>query len=84
MYRFAIAIILLASCRSPERQVGYTLPFVAKEYKYEVGTTFAAHHNLFVVEEVSDRYLIGVLDGGDAKFWMSEQQMDQAMGKDND
>ena len=84
MYRFAIIILLLASCRSPERQEGWTLPFVTKETKYSVGDEFAAHHHLFVVLEVADRYLIGVDDGGNAQFWMSEEQMNQAMGRVND
>lgn len=81
--KLVLLIILLAACRSPEpRAAGWTLPFVTKVTKYEVGTLFTAHHKTFMVKEVSDRYYIMVLTGGDATFWMSEKEMDQAMGHD--
>ncbi len=55
------------------------MPFVTKDTKYSVGDVFTAKDHLFIVLEATDRYLIGVADGGNAQFWMSEEEMDEAL-----
>jgi len=84
MSKILLAIVAIigytaASCQTPEQEIDWTLPFVSGMPRYEAGHIFMMAGRFLYIDEVTDRYLVGILNGGDGRFWMTEDQMAESM-----